>query len=120
MANCLIFLTSFCEKNALYLRTHYHFFFFFLSNTKTRAFAQRLKACYTALIMNTAYKKWLPYIERDLRVAQKLYRSTLRDKSNNWYDWMFIIWNCHQVTEKSLKMIIIAKDIELPYIRLVP
>ena len=66
--------------------------------------------------MNTTYKKWLPYIERDLRVAQKLYRDALQDKSTNWYDWMFIIWNCHQVAEKSLKMIIIAKDIELPYI----
>jgi HEPN domain-containing protein len=63
--------------------------------------------------MNTAYKKWLPFIQADLQAAQTLYKSASHKKSPAWHHWALIIWHCHQVVEKSLKMIIIAKDIEL-------
>ncbi|MEK9165528.1 MAG: HEPN domain-containing protein [Patescibacteria group bacterium] len=63
--------------------------------------------------MNKIYKKWVPYIKRDLRAAGTLYKSSIHSKSNSWHDWTLVIWHCHQVVEKSLKMIIVAKDFEL-------
>ncbi len=54
-------------------------------------------------------KKWLPYIEADLEMAEL----GLIDKKVNKWTLLSVIWHCHQVAEKSLKMYIIASGKEL-------
>ena len=66
------------------------------------------------------YKKWLQYAEADLEVAQMIYRSAIRKKQVNWPVYMLIIWHCQQVVEKMLKMVILLKGKELPYIHDLP
>lgn len=54
-------------------------------------------------------KKWLPYIEADLDMAE----AGLKDSKANKWTYLLVIWHCHQVAEKSLKMYAIAYGKEL-------
>jgi HEPN domain-containing protein len=53
-------------------------------------------------------KKWIAFIEADLSAAKVLYQNAIKKKKVAWHSWMLIIWHCHQVAEKSLKMVIIS------------
>ncbi|MCK5320187.1 HEPN domain-containing protein [Candidatus Parcubacteria bacterium] len=59
--------------------------------------------------MKKKINKWLPYIEADLNIAD----IGLHDKKANKWTHLSIVWHCHQATEKSLKMYVIAQGKEL-------
>ena len=63
--------------------------------------------------MKLIAKNWLNYIEADLKAATILYQSTTKTQKVNWHTWILIIWHCHQVVEKSLKMITTHQEKEL-------
>jgi len=54
-------------------------------------------------------KKWMPYIEADLSMAE----IGLKNRKSNMWTYLSVIWHCHQVVEKSLKMYIISQGQEL-------
>lgn len=59
--------------------------------------------------MQEKFKNWMPYIEADLNFAL----IGLNDKNANKWTYLSVIWHCHQATEKTLKMYIIAKGKDL-------
>ena len=59
--------------------------------------------------MKKITKKWLPYIEADLNLAE----AGLKGKRANKWTCLLIIWHCQQAVEKSLKMYSIENGKEL-------
>jgi len=59
--------------------------------------------------MEKILKKWIDFAKADLDAANRLFKSP---KPNFW-TYLLILWHCHQVIEKTLKMLIIKKEKEL-------
>lgn len=59
--------------------------------------------------MKEILKKWILFAEADLDVAKRLFKSP---KPTQW-TFLLILWHCHQVIEKGLKMIIIKQGKEI-------
>ncbi len=59
--------------------------------------------------MKEILKKWILFAEADLDAARRLFHSP---KPTQW-TYLLILWHCHQVIEKALKMIVIKKGKEL-------
>ncbi len=59
--------------------------------------------------MKEILKKWILFASADLDAAKRLFQSP---KPTQW-TYLLVLWHCHQVVEKMLKMVIIKKEKEL-------
>ena len=59
--------------------------------------------------MKEILKNWLLFAKSDLDAANRLFNSP---RPTQW-TYLLTLWHCHQVIEKTLKMIIIKKNKEL-------